>query len=121
MISMKVLSQFYKNSKRSIRIACFTQLLFISLCNVIWRARNYRHKTRNIHATIAIPKQLFYLTDHLHPLFKKMPSLRLGNIAPDFEADTTAGRIRFHEWIDDSWVLTSLSLCVLSHLIETVS
>ncbi len=30
-------------------------------------------------------------------------SLRLGDIAPDFEADTTTGRIRFHEWLGDSW------------------
>ena len=33
-----------------------------------------------------------------------MPSLRLGNIAPDFEAETTKGPIKFHEWIGDSWV-----------------
>ena len=30
-------------------------------------------------------------------------TLRLGDTAPDFEADTTAGRIRFHEWLGDSW------------------
>ena len=30
-------------------------------------------------------------------------SIRLGDIAPDFEADTTAGKIRFHEWLGDSW------------------
>ena len=30
-------------------------------------------------------------------------SLRLGDIAPDFEADTTQGHIRFHEWLGDSW------------------
>lgn len=31
--------------------------------------------------------------------------LRLGSIAPDFEADTTQGRIRFHDFIDHSWVI----------------
>lgn len=30
-------------------------------------------------------------------------SLRLGDIAPDFEADTTQGHIRFHEWLGNSW------------------
>ncbi|GGG30291.1 peroxidase [Caldovatus sediminis] len=30
-------------------------------------------------------------------------ALQLGQVAPDFEADTTMGRIRFHEWIGDSW------------------
>ena len=32
-------------------------------------------------------------------------ALQLGEIAPDFEAETTAGRIRFHEWIGDSWAV----------------
>jgi len=32
-------------------------------------------------------------------------AIRLGDIAPDFEADTTEGRIRFHEWIGDSWAV----------------
>jgi alkyl hydroperoxide reductase subunit AhpC len=31
--------------------------------------------------------------------------LRLGDTAPDFEADTTEGKIHFHDWIDDSWVV----------------
>jgi len=30
-------------------------------------------------------------------------TLQLGEIAPDFEDDTTQGRIRFHEWLGDSW------------------
>jgi len=29
--------------------------------------------------------------------------LRINDVAPDFEAQTTQGRIRFHEWIGASW------------------
>jgi thioredoxin-dependent peroxiredoxin len=32
-------------------------------------------------------------------------TLRLGDTAPDFEQDSTIGRIRFHEWIGDSWAV----------------
>jgi alkyl hydroperoxide reductase subunit AhpC len=32
-------------------------------------------------------------------------TLRLGDTAPDFEAHTTDGRIRFHDWIADSWAV----------------
>jgi alkyl hydroperoxide reductase subunit AhpC len=32
-------------------------------------------------------------------------SLRIGDRAPDFEAETTHGRIRFHDWSGDSWVV----------------
>jgi alkyl hydroperoxide reductase subunit AhpC len=31
--------------------------------------------------------------------------LQINQKAPDFEADTTQGRIRFHEWIGDSWAV----------------
>src|SRR5215470_1227507 len=30
-------------------------------------------------------------------------ALAINDTAPDFEADTTEGRIRFHEWLGDSW------------------
>lgn len=29
--------------------------------------------------------------------------LPIGTVAPDFEADTTEGRIRFHDWLGNSW------------------
>ncbi|MGY6627558.1 MAG: peroxiredoxin [Oceanicaulis sp.] len=32
-------------------------------------------------------------------------SLLLGDIAPDFTADTQEGPIRFHDWIGDQWVI----------------
>jgi thioredoxin-dependent peroxiredoxin len=32
-------------------------------------------------------------------------TLRIGSIAPDFEAETTEGRIKFHDWIGDSWAV----------------
>ena len=32
-------------------------------------------------------------------------ALQLGEVAPDFEAETTSGPIRFHEWIGDSWAV----------------
>jgi alkyl hydroperoxide reductase subunit AhpC len=32
-------------------------------------------------------------------------ALQLGEVAPDFEADTTQGRIQFHDWIGDSWAV----------------
>jgi alkyl hydroperoxide reductase subunit AhpC len=32
-----------------------------------------------------------------------MPSLRLGDLAPDFEQDSSVGPIRFHEWLGDKW------------------
>jgi len=32
-------------------------------------------------------------------------ALQLGDTAPDFEAETTEGRISFHDWIGDSWAV----------------
>lgn len=32
-------------------------------------------------------------------------SLRINSVAPDFEAETTQGRIRFHDWIGDGWAI----------------
>ncbi|MEQ8699340.1 MAG: peroxiredoxin [Bauldia litoralis] len=32
-------------------------------------------------------------------------ALQINSTAPDFEADTTQGQIKFHDWIGDSWVI----------------
>ena len=31
--------------------------------------------------------------------------LKIGDVAPDFMADTTEGRIKFHDWVGDSWAV----------------
>ena len=32
-------------------------------------------------------------------------TLQLGDVAPDFEADTSEGRIHFYDWLGDSWAV----------------
>ena len=32
-------------------------------------------------------------------------TLKIGDVAPDFEAETTEGRMRFHDWLGDSWAV----------------
>src|SRR3954453_7707114 len=32
-------------------------------------------------------------------------ALQIGTTAPDFEAETTQGKVRFHDWIGDSWAI----------------
>src|SRR5213593_2168684 len=32
-------------------------------------------------------------------------ALRLGDVAPDFSADTSEGKINFHEWIGNGWAI----------------
>ena len=34
-----------------------------------------------------------------------MQVLRLGNVVPDFKAETTMGPMHWHEWIKDSWAI----------------
>jgi thioredoxin-dependent peroxiredoxin len=32
-------------------------------------------------------------------------AVRIGDVAPDFTAETTQGRIKFHDWIGDQWAI----------------
>ena len=32
-------------------------------------------------------------------------SLKIGDTSPDFEIDTTEGRIKFHDWVGDGWAV----------------
>jgi thioredoxin-dependent peroxiredoxin len=32
-------------------------------------------------------------------------AVRIGDVAPDFTADTTQGKIKFHDWIGDQWAV----------------
>src|SRR5256714_5819711 len=36
---------------------------------------------------------------------ERKKSMKIGDTAPDFEAETSQGRIRFHEWIGNSWAV----------------
>lgn len=49
-----------------------------------------------------------------------MANLRLGSKAPDFTAETTKGKISFHEWIGDSWVCALItSHDMITHFLLT--
>jgi alkyl hydroperoxide reductase subunit AhpC len=55
------------------------------------------------------PKMILVETEHSHRFGPKRQgssmTIQLGQTAPDFEHDSTHGRIRFHEWLGASWGL----------------
>jgi thioredoxin-dependent peroxiredoxin len=53
-------------------------------------------------STLASPRTPRYHQGNKRETFM---SLRIGDTAPDFEAETTEGNIRFHDWIGDSWAV----------------
>src|SRR5687768_17858973 len=44
-------------------------------------------------------------TPRARPTGKVIMAIQLGDTAPDFEAQTTEGNIRFHEWMGDGWAV----------------
>jgi hypothetical protein len=46
---------------------------------------------------------LFFRTQHDEE--RASMTLSINDLAPDFEAVTTDGKIRFHDWIGDSWAV----------------
>src|ERR671926_152462 len=55
-------------------------------------------------SAIATPGWLVSTRNDVFPEGGAM-ALQIGDTAPDFEAETTEGRIRFHDWIGDSWAV----------------
>src|SRR5262245_34572519 len=53
------------------------------------------------------PLPVAFLFLSVRPYFEKEKpvALQLGDLAPDFQAETTEGPMRFHEWIGDSWTV----------------
>jgi thioredoxin-dependent peroxiredoxin len=56
------------------------------------------------HAKKVSPRRRVALTFDPYPK-EALMTLRIGDTAPNFQADTTQGRIDFHDWIGDKWAV----------------
>src|SRR6202007_3124152 len=57
------------------------------------------------HALGRLPhRPLYRFRERIQPT-EDLMALALNDTAPDFEADTTEGRIKFHDWIGDKWAV----------------
>ncbi len=52
--------------------------------------------------------QFIFVGNFVQPSAKQsriLQVLRLGNVVPDFKAETTQGPMHWHDWINDSWAI----------------
>jgi thioredoxin-dependent peroxiredoxin len=66
------------------------------------------HNRRRVDAFCLIPcspaMQVTILGDSCVPIeWRLIMTLAIGDTAPDFEAETTEGKVRFHDWLGNSW------------------
>ncbi|WPH00427.1 mitochondrial peroxiredoxin-like protein Prx1 [Acrodontium crateriforme] len=69
-------------------------------------ARNTLHTT----AQFSRVSSTSFVTRHASPIFRRylateQPRIRLGSVAPNFNAKTTHGDIDFHQWLDNKWAI----------------
>ena len=67
--------------------------------------RRYTHIERMENQNTKFPRDRFNSIASISRRKEQEMSLQINDVAPDFEADTTEGRIRFHDWIGDSWAV----------------
>jgi hypothetical protein len=58
----------------------------------------------NFTLSLAHTKNYSHTELNMGDITENKAPLRLGSVAPDFEAETTHGKIKFHDWLGDSWV-----------------
>src|SRR5438477_6583295 len=68
-----------------------------------WQPRHAGGLKRSFEKVISGGSEWRY---HCRPILKEiLMTLRIGDTAPNFQADTTEGRIDFHDWIGDKWAV----------------
>lgn len=87
-----MLSHLQEGSKSKVLASCPKLLKLFALANKLF---------------VTFVTKLNFLVNYLCISQKilQIMSLRLGDKAPNFTADTTKGEINFHEWIGDSWAV----------------
>ena len=67
------------------------------------RTRSERSRALGLHHQLTPPPH--NTTSNLQTREEQKMGLSINETAPDFEADTTEGKIRFHDWMGDSWAV----------------